>query len=79
MRNWTISLKLYEKFPRFNAIDGSTKTDGSKHMKKSPDMRCSIILVWFEFRFLGDCFSQIFLRQPTMVADIFTQHPGPVC
>ena len=41
-------------------------------------MKFWIIYILVEISFLGDCFSEIFLRQPTMVADNFTQSPTPL-
>ena len=41
-------------------------------------MKFESFIFWWKFHFLGDCFSKIFLRQPTMVADNFTQSPTPL-
>ena len=53
-----------------------TETIFSK--KTTPNMKFESFIFWWKFHFLGDCFSKIFLRQPTMVADNFTQSPTPL-
>ena len=45
--------------------------------KKKKRIPSKIFWFWAKLCFLRDCFSQIFLRQPTMVADIFTHPPPP--
>ena len=44
--------------------------------KRIPNEKFWIIYKLLHILFLGDCYSQVFICQSTMVADIFTQYPS---